>query len=85
MTVTGKVVKEITMAELGNVHIGVNKTDYKWDGTDEYGDKLANGVYLYQVITKKLDGSDYQNFSDPTQNDTNWMFKEGFGKMVIMR
>jgi len=85
MTVTGKVVKEITMAELGNVHIGVNKTDYKWDGTDEYGDRLANGVYLYQVITKKLDGSDYSNFSDPTQNTTDWMFKEGFGKMVIMR
>lgn len=85
MTVTGKVVKEITMAELGNIRIGVNRTDYKWDGTDEFGDRLANGVYLYQVITKKLDGSDYRNFTDPSQNNTNWMFNEGFGKMVIMR
>ena len=85
MTVTGKVVKEITMAELGNVKVGINKTDYKWDGTDEYGDKLANGVYFYQVITKKIDGSDYTRFTDPTQNNTDYLFKEGFGKLVIMR
>lgn len=85
MTVTGKVVKEITMAELGNVRVGVNKTEYKWDGTDEYGSKLGNGVYFYQVITKKIDGSDYQKFTDPTTNNTDHMFKKGFGKMVIMR
>ncbi len=85
MTVTGKVVKEITMTELGNVHIGLNKTDYKWDGRDEYGDRLANGVYLYQVITKKMDGSNYDHFSDPTENNTDHLFKDGFGKMVIMK
>ncbi len=85
MTVTGKVVREITAAELGSVHIGMNKSEYKWDGRDEYGIKLANGVYLYQVITKKLDGSDYDHFTDPTQNNTDWMFKKGFGKLVIMR
>ncbi|MCI0514326.1 type IX secretion system sortase PorU [candidate division KSB1 bacterium] len=24
--------------------------DFQWDGTDELGDQLANGVYLYQII-----------------------------------
>lgn len=51
LTITGKVVKEITKDELGSVHVGNNITDYKWDGTDMYGQKLANGVYLYRVIT----------------------------------
>ncbi len=40
LTITGKVVKEITKEELGSLHIGRNITDYKWDGTDQYGQKL---------------------------------------------
>ncbi len=85
MTLSGKVVKEITAAELGPLHIGINKTEYKWDGRDEFGDKLGNGTYLYQVITKKIDGSDYKHFSDPTQNNTDYLFRQGFGKLVIIR
>jgi len=85
MTLSGKVVREITSAELGPLRIGLNRTEFKWDGRDEFGSKLGNGTYLYQVITKKLDGSDYKHFSDPRQNNTDYMFKEGFGKLVIMR
>lgn len=85
MTLTGKVVREITAAELGNLRIGINRTEYKWDGTDEYGEKLGNGTYLYQVITKKMDGNDYDHFSDPTQNNTDHLFTKGFGKLVILR
>ena len=85
MTLSGKVVREITAAELGPLRIGMNRTEYKWDGRDEFGDKLANGTYLYQVITKKIDGSDYKHFSDPRQNNTDYLFKEGFGKLVIIR
>ena len=90
MTITGKVVKEIQRAELGNIHIGVNKTDYYWDGRDEYGDKLANGVYFYRVITKIEDKSvdhmsstQYGQFFNNTNIDK--YFKNGFGKLVIMR
>ena len=85
MTLTGKVVREITAAELGQLRIGVNKTEYKWNGTDEFGERLGNGVYLYQVITKNIDGTDYEKFTDETQNNTDYLFKEGFGKLVIMR
>lgn len=80
LTVTGKVVREITMDELGPLRIGINRTSYAWDGRDEYGDQLANGVYLYRVITKK-DGKDFEQYS----TRTDYMFRQGFGKMYLMR
>jgi hypothetical protein len=80
MTITGKVVREITRNELGNIHIGRNITDYAWDGKDDFGDKLANGVYLYRVITR-LNGEAVEK--NQTQADS--FFKKGIGKMVIMR
>ena len=80
MTITGKVVREINRNELGNVHIGRNITDYAWDGKDEYGDKLGNGVYLYRVITRSNGQSVEKNATDADS-----FFKKGVGKMVIMR
>ena len=88
LTITGKIVKEITKTELGNLHIGRNITDYKWDGTDTYGQKLGNGVYLYRVITnlngKALDKLNYSGMSE-AETATNSYFKEGYGKMYLMR
>jgi hypothetical protein len=55
MTVSGKIVKEITEQEFGPIKIGNNISEFGWDGTDNYGDRLANGVYLYQVFTR-IDG-----------------------------
>src|SRR5436190_11184435 len=46
LTITGKVVREITKDELGPLHIGRNITEFKWDGTDSYGQKLAYGIYV---------------------------------------
>jgi hypothetical protein len=82
MTLSGKVVRDITKEELGPLRIGLNRTEYRWDGTDEYGSKLGNGVYLYKVNTRKKDKSTYDQFG---QNETDKYFKEGFGKMVILR
>ena len=79
MTVSGKIVKNIFMYELGPIRIGRNVTEYAWDGRDMYGDKLANGVYLYRVITR-LDGQEIEHRS--TSADS--YFKQGFGKMVIL-
>lgn len=81
-TLTGKVVKEITRSELGSLHIGVNRTEYKWDGTDDYGSRLANGVYLYKVNVRDRDGKVYDSFS---QSKIDSYFKDGFGKLVIIR
>ncbi len=80
MTISGKVVKEITKNELGNLRIGRNITDYAWDGKDEFGDKLANGVYLYKVITRSNGKAVEKN-----QTDADSFFKKGIGKMVIIR
>lgn len=81
MTVSGKVVREITQAELGLIKIGQNLTEYKWDGTDQFGDKLANGVYLYRVIVKDANGNSFDKY----ETNTNQFFEQGFGKMYIMR
>jgi hypothetical protein len=82
MTLSGKVVREITKEELGPIRIGINRSEYKWDGTDEYGSKLANGVYLYKVNTRKKDKSAYEQYSNEKIDS---FFKEGFGKLVILR
>jgi len=47
LTITGKIVKEITKEELGPLHIGRNITEYKWNGTDMYGQKACQWcIYL---------------------------------------
>lgn len=83
LTITGKIVREITKNELGPVHIGRNITDFKWDGTDMYGQKLANGVYIYRVLTN-LNGKSLDKYNTP-DNDTDKYFNKGYGKMYLMR
>ena len=83
LTITGKVVREITMDELGPIHVGRNLTEYKWDGTDTYGGKLANGVYLYRVLTN-LNGKSLDKYKSEDDN-TDKFFTKGYGKMVILR
>lgn len=88
LTVTGKVVREITRQELGPIHVGRNITEYKWDGRDQYGQLLGNGVYLYRVITA-INGEGIEHRSDmdgnPNNNSVDRFFKNGWGKMYIMR
>jgi hypothetical protein len=83
LTVTGKVVKEITRAELGAIRIGRNITEYKWDGTDQYGQKLGNGVYLYRVVTS-MNGKTLEKYKSE-HDQTDKFFNKGYGKMYLMR
>ncbi|HEY8658235.1 MAG TPA: C25 family cysteine peptidase [Hanamia sp.] len=83
LTVTGKVIREITKDELGPLHIGRNITEFRWDGTDMYGQKVANGVYLYHVLTN-LNGKSLDKFTDDGDN-TDKYFTKGYGKMYFMR
>lgn len=80
MTITGRVVREIRMAELGPIRIGRNMTEFAWDGRDEFGDQLANGTYLYRVWTS-LGGDDIER----RQTAVDSYFERGIGKMVLMR
>lgn len=79
-TISGKVVREISKAELGEIHIGRNITEYAWDARDQYGDPLANGVYLYRVVTS-IDGEKLDKYDTGTDK----YFKKGFGKMYLAR
>ena len=83
LTITGKIVKEITKEELGPLHIGRNITEYKWNGTDEYGQRLANGVYLYHVVTN-LNGHSMDKYKAAGDN-TDKYFNNGYGKMYLMK
>ena len=80
MTVSGRVVREITQDEIGPIRIGNNITSYAWDGRDEFGDQLANGVYFYKVFLKS-------NGEELAQRSTSAdrAFKDGFGKLYILR
>ncbi|WP_439881919.1 C25 family cysteine peptidase [Pontibacter sp. MBLB2868] len=80
LTVTGKVVKEIMKEEMGTIRIGNNKTEYAWDGTDMYGDKLANGVYLYRVVMSQVSDSMKHMYKIGDKS-----FKNGYGKIYILR
>jgi hypothetical protein len=83
LTVTGKIIREITKDELGPLHIGRNITEFKWDGSDMFGQKVANGVYLYRVLTN-LNGKSLEKFTDKG-DDTDTYFTKGYGKMYFMR
>ncbi|HLA59182.1 MAG TPA: hypothetical protein VK622_10495, partial [Puia sp.] len=83
LTITGKVVREITKDELGPLHVGRNITEFKWDGTDMYNQRLANGVYLYHVVTN-LNGKTLDKYRSQSDN-TDQYFNKGYGKMFLMK
>lgn len=80
MTISGKVIREIMRNELGELHIGNNITEFSWDGTDAFGDEVANGLYLYRVVTK-LNGKELDNYDTGTDS----YFNNGWGKMYLAR
>lgn len=52
-TVSGKLAKSI------NQHVyseGYRSQAIEWDGTDDYGDKLGRGVYIYRMYVRTSDG-----------------------------
>jgi hypothetical protein len=80
LSVTGKVVREITRQEIGPIHIGRNITEYKWDGRDQYGQLLGNGVYLYRFVTN-INGKELETRSSGADK----FYKNGYTKLYIMR
>ncbi len=79
-TVSGRVIRTIDLMELGPIHVGRNITTYAWDGTDDFGDKLARGVYLYKVYAQ-LHGQDIEH----RETAADGHFTKGFGKMYLLR
>lgn len=80
MTISGKVVREITMGEMGPMNIGRNITQYAWDGKDTYGDQLGNGVYLYRVVSS-IAGEEIEH----RESGADQWIEHSFGKMMLIR
>ncbi|MCP4460822.1 MAG: hypothetical protein GY816_22785, partial [Cytophagales bacterium] len=80
MTISGRIVRELNQDEIGPIKIGNNITEFAWDGTDEFGEQLANGVYFYRVMMESGD----QKFERRTTS-ADGAFKNGFGKLYILR
>ena len=85
MTVSGRLVRTLDQADLGELRVGTHQTDFAWDGTDQYGDPLANGVYLYRVVAKDAAGDNYKSFDEVRDLGLGQYFERGFGKMVLVR
>lgn len=81
LTVSGKIVREITKEEIGPLQIGTHMTEFEYDGTDQFGDKLANGVYLYRFKVKDQNKKQFEKYD----SGTDVYFNKEFGKMVIIR
>jgi hypothetical protein len=82
--ISGRKVKQIILpAE--DLQIGQNLTTYRWDGTDEFGDQLANGVYLYKVNALNANGETIKENQLLNQQKNAQYFHNGFGKMYLAR
>ncbi|MDQ3143019.1 MAG: C25 family cysteine peptidase [Bacteroidota bacterium] len=79
--VSGILVKEISQEELGPLCIGTHLTNYTYYGEDASGNRLAKGLYLYQLIAKDNNGKDLEKYGEDTKQNN----KNDFGKMVILR
>lgn len=80
LNISGRLIKQIPLHETENIKIGNNVTDFYWDGKDDFGDPLANGVYLYRVIVK-INSGDIEHRTSAGDH----AFKKGFGKMYLIR
>ena len=83
MTSSGKIVREISSAEFGPLQLGSHISSFAWDGRDQFGDPLANGVYLYKILAKDENGDNFEKYDLNNSEDIH--FINGFGKMVIVR
>ena len=79
MTISGRVIREVHMEELGPIRVGSNITEFAWDGRDMYGDRVARGVYLYKVDAQ-LNGEPIEY----RESAASPYFKNGIGKMYLL-
>ncbi|OYV87450.1 MAG: hypothetical protein B7Z63_02340, partial [Ignavibacteriae bacterium 37-53-5] len=64
-TISGRLIKTIKAYGITDTFVRID-----WNGLDDEGDRLANGVYLYKVIASTIDGT---------------YTSEALGKMAIIR
>jgi hypothetical protein len=80
MNINGRLIKQIHLRDIENIKIGNNMTKYFWDGRDEFGDPVANGVYIYRVISE-INNLEIEHRS----SEGDKAFNNGLGKMYLVR
>tara|TARA_B110000285_G_scaffold186428_1_gene211783 strand:+ start:8415 stop:13628 length:5214 start_codon:yes stop_codon:yes gene_type:complete len=80
INVNGRLIKQIHLSDIENIRIGNNMTKYFWDGRDEFGDPVANGVYIYKVISE-INNLEIEHRS----SEGDKAFTNGLGKMYLVR
>ena len=80
INVNGRLIKQIHLSDIENIKIGNNMTKYFWDGRDEFGDPVANGVYIYKVISE-INNLEIEHRS----SEGDKAFTNGLGKMYLVR
>lgn len=79
-TSSGRRVKSLGPSDLGLLQTGRHLTTGSWDGTDDYGQLLARGLYLYRFQVE-----DVQDDREHRETDIDNWVKNGFGKLVLLR
>ena len=54
-TISGKLVKTL---KNNIINSGFRDESITWNGLDEFGDKLAKGVYVYKIFVKSVDSGE---------------------------
>jgi len=57
-TISGRLVKTLEKRIFADGFIVANNNCIEWDGTDDFGDQLARGVYLYRVNVRAVNTGD---------------------------
>ena len=55
-TISGKLVKSIDKMIVND---GFVSKDIRWDGRDDFGDRIGKGVYMYKLQVKSANGSNF--------------------------
>ncbi|MBM3915802.1 MAG: hypothetical protein FJ348_07155, partial [Sphingomonadales bacterium] len=58
-TAAGQLVKEVPAAALGPIRLGYNTTPFRWDGTNQFGLRLAAGVYTCRLVAATMNGTQH--------------------------
>ena len=58
-TAGGQLIRDVPAAALGSLRLGYNVTTFRWDGTNQFGHRLASGVYLCRLVASSILGEQH--------------------------
>ncbi len=74
LSLRGTLIREITIDDPDIMNVGQVTTPFIWDGTDNTGLPLTNGMYFYKVFIGRNDDQDAYGF-----------FENAVGRLILLR